>query len=58
MLELISPLISVISWAYWSTVTPLEGPQAVKTSIGRHFGTAERTFSRLACESYPPPPFP
>ena len=29
----------------------------VETSIGRHFGTAERTFFRLACESYPPPPY-
>ena len=26
----------------------------IKLSIGRHFGTAERTFSRLACVSHPP----
>ena len=36
------------------TVTPIEGAQVVKTSIGRHFGTAERIFSRLECVYFTP----
>ena len=47
----------MIGWAYWLTATALKGARVVKTSIGRHFETVERTFSQLACESYPPPPY-
>ena len=54
MFELIRFLIGVISRPYSCTVTPLEGTRVVKTSIGRHFGTAERTLSRLECVFFSP----
>ena len=58
MLELISPLSGVISWAYWPTVTPLEGARVVKTSSGRHFGIAETDLFSIGMRNRttPPPP--
>ena len=60
MLELISPLSGVISWAYWSTVSPLEGARVVKTSSGRHFGIAGTDLFSIGMRNRttPPPPFP